>query len=389
MDWIDKNHLDTFAARTDTQDLLPALIYDLILATSETPAEARFLSGAAGRVRGFDGVLISRGGPPYVPAGRSVWEFGCQPDFKTKAAGDLNKCTKKIPDAERSDITFVFVTPHTYDTPRSLFDAWVAELGRNKGWKDVRVVDGAKLKHWLAAAPGVAARWASGAFGAYPPGVASTDEWWLEYASACSIPITEALLLAGRVNHQQSIVQRLATFQADRIEIAADSPDEALAFAVAALRQADPETRAVIRARSIVLRTADAVTDLVRRGTQADGLVFFPADQAAPKAGLLAQRGPTIVASGRMQGRNSSYIQLHHPPRHIFAEALVSSEISIDRERHRLPQRAGAVSPWSCGSTRTPYLVVHLGPTLTMVGILSLYCSPGRGMSATRLTAPP
>jgi hypothetical protein len=31
MDWIDKNHLDRFAARKDARDLLPALIYDLIL----------------------------------------------------------------------------------------------------------------------------------------------------------------------------------------------------------------------------------------------------------------------------------------------------------------------------------------------------------------------
>ena len=72
MDWIDKNHLDTFAGRKDARRLLPALIYDLILATSETPVDARFLSGEAGQVRGFDGVLLSRGTDPFVPAGHPV-----------------------------------------------------------------------------------------------------------------------------------------------------------------------------------------------------------------------------------------------------------------------------------------------------------------------------
>lgn len=332
MDWIDKNHLDTFAKRTDAQDLLPALVYDLILATSETPADARFLFGQAGRVRGFDGILVSRGAPPYVPPGRSVWEFGCEPTFKAKAAKDLAKRTRQVPPAERQDLTFVFVTPRTYDTPRQSFDDWEAKLGKGKGWKEVRVIDGAKLKQWLAIAPGVAAHWAADGFGTYPPGVASTDEWWSEYTSGCLAPITEELLLAGRAEQQRAVLEKLSTLEANRIELSADSPDEALAFAVAVLRKAAPEVRAVIRARSLVLRTAEAATDLVRRGKLAKGLVFFPLSPAATKAGLLSLNGPTVIPSGRAQGRTSSYTQLGRPPRHVFAEALVSSG-QVDRPR--------------------------------------------------------
>lgn len=322
MEWIDKNHLDTFAARKDARDLLPALIYDLILATSETPVDARFLSGEAGQVRGFDGVLTSKGADPFVPAGYSVWEFGCEPDFKSKAAGDLRKRTKALGAAQRAQTTFVFVTPRTYDTPTVRLDQWEAELRKGKRWKEVRVIDGGKLKHWLGLAPGVAAQWASRFFGAYPLGVASTAELWEEYTSGCALTITEQLLLAGRSKQAETVIQRLSSLQPDRIEIAADSAEEALAFALASLRLAPLEVRAVLEARSLGLRTAEAVTDLVRRGDLANGLIFFPTGTAARNAGLLSRHGPTIIASGRAQGRGGSYLQLARPPRHVFGDTL-------------------------------------------------------------------
>jgi hypothetical protein len=355
MDWIDKDHLDRFASRKDARDLLPALIYDLILATSETPVDARFLSGEAGQVRGFDGALTSKGADPFVPSGRSVWEFGCEPSFRSKAADDLSKRTKAIDDSQRAQTTFVFVTPRTYDTPKERLDEWEAKLGKGKGWKDVRVVDGGKLKHWLGLAPGVAAHWASGFFGAYPPGVASTDELWREYASGCSLTIPEQLLLAGRAEQAVSIVRRLSTLQPDRIEIAADSAEEALAFAIAALRSAKPEVQAVLRARAIGLRTTEAVTDLVRRGDRVNGLIFFPTSQAATRAGLLVQHGPTIIASGRAQGRGGSFVQLNRPPRHVFAEAL-SVDGGVDR-----PLAAQLAA--GCGSSVTVLTRVRPGGT--------------------------
>jgi hypothetical protein len=208
----------------------------------------------------------------------------------------------------------------------------VAGLAEGTGWKEVRVVDGAQLKQWLASAPGVAARWATWAFGAYPPGVRSTDEFWKDYASRFSVPVSEELVLAGRAEQARQVVERLAALQPDRIEVSADSPDEALAFVVAALRRAQPEVRAVVEARSLVLETAEAVVDLARRGVAERGMAFFPTLQAAHKAGLLTQHGPTVIAHGRVQPRGSSCIQLLPPPRHVFAEALAASG-HLDRPR--------------------------------------------------------
>jgi hypothetical protein len=91
-------------------------------------------------------------------------------------------------------------------------------------------------KRRVGLAPGVAAHWASRFFGAYPLGVASTAELWEEYTSGCALTITEQLLLAGRSKQAESVIQRLSTLQPDRIEIAADSAEEALAFALASLR---------------------------------------------------------------------------------------------------------------------------------------------------------
>ncbi|MBL6080774.1 hypothetical protein JMJ56_22415 [Belnapia sp. T18] len=325
MEWIDKHHLDGFAEKTDAQDKLPRLVADLILATSAVPDVMRFLSDGAGRVRGFDGVLVSPGAPPHVPRGRSYWEFGCSRDVRDKARRDIRKRKGEVDDTERAASTLVFVTPRHYDTPGHHLHDFEEELRAESGWGAVLIVDGGRLRHWLALASGVAARWARLEFQAAPQGVWSVEEFWHEYSNRFDPPLKEEVILAGRQQQATQMLERLAALQPDRIVVSADSPDEALAFAMAALRKADPAVRLVLEARSLVVDTPEAARDLRDRP-----LAYFPTHGAARSVGSLAQWGPTILARGRNDAAGGA-IDLRRPSRHDFAEALQQPRIPLQK----------------------------------------------------------
>ena len=244
-------------------DKLPRMVADLVLATSQVPDVIRFLSDGAGRIRGFDAVLLSPGGPPHVPAGKSYWEFSCDKDVAKKAKSDVESRTKLVADpAERADATLVLVTPWHYDNPKKPLPTFTTELAKGRGWKEVRLYDGADLRHWLASAPAVAARWARLEMQTMPQGVLSIEEFWQEYSSRFDPPLREEVLLAGRERQTEQLLARLGKLLPDRISVSADSHDEAVAYAVAAIRQSDPATRLVLEARTIVVHTTQAARDL-------------------------------------------------------------------------------------------------------------------------------
>ena len=310
-----------FAETNAAKVKLPRLVADLILAISEVPDVLRFVADEAGHIRGFDGVLTSRGAPPYVPAGASYWEFGCDKDVRRKVRQDLKSRSGALTVAERAAATFVFVTPRHYDVSNHLRQKFERELKAGTDWGDIKLLDGGELKHWLDMAPGIAARWAREELRSQPQGVRSTREFWEEYSCSFDPPLGEEVLLAGRQQQADAVVERLAALQPDRIVISADSPEEALAFAVAALRTAEDKVRLVVEARSLVVDRPEAARDL--RGRP---LVYFPTRDAERSIGLMAGAGPTILAKGRHDA-GANVIRLRRPPRHEFAKALEQQNI--------------------------------------------------------------
>ena len=319
--WIDKNQLDFFAQTNMARRKLPRMVSELILATSQVPDAARFLADEAGEVRGFDAVLVSPGAAPYIPQGKSIWEFGVSADIETKARKSVEKRTEDVADEERRETTLICVTPLHYDNPRKLLHELVVELSSGRGWKELRILDGAQLKGWLELAPGVAAKWARTEMQAYPSGVLGLDEFWEHYASAFSPLLNDEVLLAGRRQQADELVLRLSKLQPDRIPVSADSPGEALAFVAAAVRSAKPDVRLVLEARSIVVETQEAARDLRDKS-----LVFLPSGAASSMVGFLSQRGPTILAVGRNDALPGA-IDLRRPTAFEFGKALETMDL--------------------------------------------------------------
>jgi hypothetical protein len=261
------------------------MVADLIRASARDISNIRFPNGDKGQVRGFDGVLEAVGVPPYVPDGLSIWEFGVNAGAAAKAESDFEKRTKEVDKAKRMETSFVFVSPRTWDNQKKK---------KLADWKDVLYLDGAMVEDWLSSAPAVAARYAKYEVNCYPAaGVRSTDEFWDEYSTRFGPQLVEAVLLAGRVQQAEDLVRKLSE-GVSKLPYAADSPDEVVAFAIAAIRSAPTDVRFFLEARTLVVDTEDAA----RQIAASSGLSFLPRSQARQLAGLLAQKGPTVVSAG-------------------------------------------------------------------------------------------
>ena len=96
---------------------------------------------------GWDGQVETRKLDAFVPEGTSGWELGCGADFKKKAEEDFKSRTKNSSGFDKSETTFIFVTPRKWQDKGK----WCQAKRKLGIWKDVRVYDSATIEEWLKA----------------------------------------------------------------------------------------------------------------------------------------------------------------------------------------------------------------------------------------------
>lgn len=336
MKWISATDLgrwgETIPARTE----LPGLVGDLIRGTASDIAAYRFPTGDKGQVRGFDGLLEAAGGSSFVPAGRSIWEFGATKSQAKKFADDIKKRTEQVDDAERANTTFVFVTPQTWDNPSLKLEDALKPYREKCGWKDILYVDGAQLETWLQEAPAVAATHARRTLRTKPQiGARSCEEFWVDFSSRFEVDLTEEVLLCEREDKQARLLDHLQG-TSGVLKLTADSPDEVIAFAIAAIRTASPEVRLYLEARTLVVETEEAALQL----SASENLCFLARDKARQNAGTLSRVGPTVIGLGHDQKRGNDDF-LGNPSTHGMAKALETMEGISEEQAVVLARKAG------------------------------------------------
>ena len=319
MKWITALNLEQWAETIPARTQFPGLVADLIRATASSISGFRFPRGDKGQVRGFDGVLDADSDNTYVPNGESLWEFGVNAGGAAKATEDYEKRTAQVDEQTRKMTTFVFVTPRTWDNSRGKKrEDWIKEKVDLGQWKDVWYIDGSMLEDWLSLCPAVAAWYAKYVVNTMPvAGVCSTDEFWNEFSTRFAPQLVEKVLRAGRDEQAKYLMQQLNA-GAGKLLYAADSPDEVVAFTVAAIRSAEPAVRLFIESRTLVVDSEDAARRLAGR----KGLVFLLRGQARNLVGLLAPHGPTIVSAGADEKR-TEHVLLNRPRSSELADAFV------------------------------------------------------------------
>jgi hypothetical protein len=317
MKWITATDLERWADSKAAEGGLPYLVSSLIRASAPDATAFRFPAGDSSQIPGYDGRLESEGFPPYVPEGKSVWEFGTGEKYRAKADEDYEKRTKEPRAATPAETTLVFVTPRTWSHPD--VDEWIKEKKEQGVWKDIRVIDAVALEDWLDRKQAVAAKLARELNVKPATGAMSTDEFWSEYSSRFKPPLTEKVILAARNEDSELVLQQLQGATESYLW-QGDSTDEVIAFVVASIRMANEEARKYLEARVLVVHTEEALRHLAKE----DGLILLPRSGALLAPGLFAQRSPTIVPVGRDEPNRRQANPLKRPTYHEMADALQS-----------------------------------------------------------------
>jgi addiction module HigA family antidote len=282
---------------------------------------------------GWDGFVEASEGTPWVPAGRSGWEFGTNEDPKAKADGDFEKSVKALDNKERLETTFVFVTPRRWPGKA----AWVA-ASQSKGlWKNVRAYDASDLEQWLEQSLPTQA-WFANETHIPAQHVRSLDKCWADWANVSTPPLTGALFNSAIEATKRTILSRLSKPPEGPILIAADSTEEALAFLAQLLGERGGEELASYRDRVLVFDKPGVLPRLAA-GAQSIIPVVFTREVERELASY-AKSMHSIVVYPRNAATAEPTIVLEPANYETFNKAL--AEMGKDRdETSRLANASG------------------------------------------------
>lgn len=342
MQWIKQTDLDTWADRKGSRIEFPVMVRDLILASSPDPADIRhirFPGGESGEVRGYDGDLTTAVGSTYVPAGRSVWEFGTNEDPVAKFKSDYKTRVDGLEtDDQKADakaVTFVFVTPRNYNKPTVKLPDFLKEYREGGHFADVLYYDGAMLETWLEQHGAVGAKHARLVLGHVPKiGARSTEEFWSDFSKEYNPELTEAVALCARTETAGRIVSHLMSDRGSLV-LVGDGPDEVSAVAVAAIRNAEKADRDYLEARTLVVDTDEAG----RRLSIADRYSFIVSPSVKDVGAALSTFGPA-VSTLDYRPNGGRHERLERPSIRDMSEALQSMGYG-EEEAETLARKTG------------------------------------------------
>jgi hypothetical protein len=333
MQWIDVKALETWASLLNAREMVMAMIADLIRMTIDDASRFRFPSGEASQVRGWDGELETTQARGLVPEGKSKWEFGTGPGA-SKASADYKKRTEQTPPAEMAENTLVLVNLGKWDTPTKKIPEWEDDRRIEGNWKDVRYVDGVALVQWLEDHPAIAARYARNVLKTAPQeGALSTDEYWEEFSTQFRPHLSEKVVIADRQKEADALIAQLRS-QPQSFMLGAETSEEVVAFAVAAIRTSRPDVREALESKTLIVRTDAAARFLSMKSK----MVFIATGNAEPLAGVLGKKCPTLSAATGAQAKRGP--MLNRPT----ASGMVSGfiEMGLDHGRgYELAHRCG------------------------------------------------
>ena len=245
--------IDRWANEIDARRQLPTLLRNLIRSTGSGFTHVDFPAGDNAERPGWDGMVETTEPTPWIPEGKSGWEFGCGKDARAKAEHDYAARVKSVSLEQRRAMTFVFVTPRNWPGKRE----WAAEKVALGEWKDVRAHDGSDLEQWLEqSAP--TQIWLAERFGRQVDGYRSLEQCWSIWAEACDPALLPALFDTAVKQFSETFERWLHEPPERPLIVAADSREEALAFISCLVDKAKSDADEP-RAGALVFDTHEAV----------------------------------------------------------------------------------------------------------------------------------
>ena len=274
--------IEAWADRIEARQRLAVLLRRLVHGTGSQLSRVDFPGYDAAERRGWDGWVATSAPTAWIPDGASGWEFGCSRNPKKKANDDF-ELRLGVPEAEKKNLTFVFVTPRRWAGKSE----WEAEKRSLRLWKDVRAYDADDLEQWIEQCV-PAQVWFAEQLGRPVQGLVSLDRCWRYWADATEPALPSALFDRAAEEHSDGFRKWLENPSGQRFTIAADSRAEAIAF-IACLMDPLADDHELSH-RGIVFETSAAVDRLASSTPGA-----FVAIAATPEAEQAFQGVPRTL----------------------------------------------------------------------------------------------
>ena len=257
-------NLEEYANTRESQAVIPELIYLLVKGSIPAGSICRIPYGDAVNQPGADGLVVSETAfREFVPQGRSYWETSVG-DPQEKATNNFTKRTTnpdtRLPEQERIDSTFVFVTPRSKTWGEPEQTAWLSKR-ISYDWKDIRILDGVKLADWLREFPAIG-RWMSEKLNLSRTlsGLNTPAELWETIQArvrADDPPLPPRMFIEGRESACAAL-QALFQGKEQRLLLSAESPEDVEEFVSGFLASIDEETCALYSNRCLFISEEDA-----------------------------------------------------------------------------------------------------------------------------------
>ncbi len=323
--WVDGN--------LEARSLLAVLLRKLVNSTGQGLSLVDFPGYDQSEKKGWDGRVDASGATPWVPLGKSGWEFGCNEEPKQKAAGDYATRVKAIPATERAEMSFVFVTPRKWNGK----DKWVKDKQALGDWKSVRALDASDIEQWLEQSL-QAQRWLSERMGSPSDGVYSLEEQWRAWASVTDPELSQDLFATSVEHFKTTVKNWIENLSGSPLIICGDSKLEALAFLYCMFEDVESALKN-FRDRFLVFSSAKALRKLTTASPAFVPIVFT--DEAERELGGAYKNRHTIIVRPRNTVDPEPNIVLDLLRYEPFKKAAEAMGIADDAKIDELARESG------------------------------------------------
>ena len=257
------NDIESWANTMQARETLPVLLRQLVHSTCDGLHEVDFPGYGNSQRHGWDGKTGTDIGNPWIPTGKSGWEFSTEKGIGQKASNDFAKSVKATPKKQRMEMTFIFVTPRKWPGK----ETWKNTQAAKNHWKDVKVFDSSDLEQWLEQSI-PAQVWFKNECREEYEGTRSLEHCWTKWNAVCNPKFTLDFFKEAVNDSDDKLLDYLRNPQSNRIfRIAADSIPEGLAFIYAALSGDDPDLPE-IHDRIVVFNKPGPLAKLASKNSQ-------------------------------------------------------------------------------------------------------------------------
>lgn len=311
----------------EARSLLPALLRRLVNTTGQNLEKVDFPAYDNAQRHGWDGQIETDSATPWIPSGKSGWEFGVNKRPTDKANKDYETRTRTIPKDERQETTFVFVTPRNWPGKND----WVKTKQEQSEWRDVKAYDASDLEQWLEQSI-PAQSWFAEQLGVMDDNILSLDQCWQNWASVTEPELNKELFTGSVEAHRNKLAGWLSKEPDRPFIVVADSVNEALAFLVCVFEVMD-NIPLIKYDQVIVIRSSEALKT-VEKGYSKFITVIASVEAEEVITGMQKKRHMIIVRhKGLIEGEPD--ITLDIPNYEIFKTSLIAMEINeLEVEQH-------------------------------------------------------